>query len=192
VKPRSEAASFGLRFVERAVDLQKAVHGVLDEFKQPVLVEEFIEGREVNVSLLGNNPPEVLPVLELMLQEAERKTYDREVKFSHGNGQIRRVCPASLPEETAAQIRDVSVRAFEALNICDYGRVDIRLDRQLRPYILEMNSMASINPTSSFVEAARVTGYTYTRLMNRILEVAVERYAAEQPEFFRVPAKSPV
>ena len=185
VKPRGEAASFGLNIVEKEEELKTAVEAVQKEFKQSVLVEEYIDGREVNVSLLGNGPPEPLPVLELMLGESDRKIYDQQVKFAHGKQAIKRVCPAPLPEETVALLQHIAVRAFEALNIYDYGRVDIRLDRFLRPYILEMNSMASINPTSSFVKAAQVAGYSYGRLMNRIIDAAVERYAGEEPEFFR-------
>ena len=192
VKPRGEAASFGLKIVEEEEYLKTNVEAVLNEFKQSVLVEEYIDGREVNVSLIGNDPPEALPVLELNLKEADLKICDQEVKFARGRKKIEKVCPASLPEETMSFLQHVAVQAFEALNIYDYGRVDIRLDRFLRPFILEMNSMASINPTSSFVKAAKVAGYSYGQLMNRILDVTIERYAAEEPDIFRVPEKNAV
>lgn len=184
VKPRGEAASFGLKIVHDEQSLREAVTEVLEEYKQPALVEEFISGREVNVGVLGNDNPQALPVLELILENSEDKVYTFEHKFSRVGRKIKKQCPADLPAETAAFIQKVAVDAFKVLNIYDYGRVDIRLDEYNQPYILELNSMASVNPASSFVSAAKKAGYSYDRLINRILEVAIERYAIEEPEIF--------
>jgi len=185
VKPRSEAASFGLKVVENESQLREAVAYVLDDFKQTALVEEFIDGREVNVAVLGNNPPKALPVLELILAEKGQKVYSYEVKFAKkSKDKIRRICPAELPSETTAYLQKIAVEAFHVLNVHDYGRVDIRLDQYNQPFILEMNSMASINPSSSFVHAAKTGGYNYNRLINEIVKVTVERYGIEEPEFF--------
>ena len=185
VKPRSEAASFGLKVVENESQLKEAVAHVLDDFKQTALVEEFIDGREVNVAVLGNNPPKALPVLELVLSEKEHKVYGYDIKFAKkSKDKIGRNCPAELPPETTAYLQKLAVEAFQVLNVHDYGRVDIRLDEYNRPFILEMNSMASINPGSSFVQAAKTGGYSYNRLINEIVKVTVERYGIEEPEFF--------
>lgn len=185
VKPRSEAASFGLQVVEDEKSLKAAVTRVLEDFKQPALVEEFISGREVSVSILGNNPPEPFPILELVLAEKNQRVYSYDVKFAKSSKKkIKKICPAELPPETAAYIQKIAVDAYQALNIYDYGRIDIRLDEFNRPFILEMNSMASINPTSSFIRAAKAAGYTYEELINRIIDVAIGRYALEEPDFF--------
>ena len=185
IKPRGEAASFGLRIVENDEDLKAAARYIFEEFKQPALVEEFIDGREVNVAIIGNNPPEPLSVLELVLAEKKQKVYTYDIKFTKDEKlKIRRVCPARFPKETAAYIQKIAIEAYQALHVYDYGRVDIRLDAYNRPFILEMNSMASINPTSSFVSAAEVAGIDYAGLINRIIDVAVERYAIEEPAFF--------
>jgi D-alanine-D-alanine ligase len=98
---------------------------------------------------------------------------------------VKMVCPAELPPETAVYLKKLAVRTFEVLNIYDFGRVDFRLDRYNQPYILEMNSMASINPGSSFVRAAMKAGFSYEHLINRIIEVAIDRYAKEEPDFFK-------
>lgn len=185
VKPRGEAASFGLKIVHDEITLKAAVNEIFEEYKQPALAEEFIVGREVNVSLLGNNPPQALPVLELVLNEGANSVYDHETKFMKMPGKnAKKICPAELPRETGAYLQKLAVQAFEVLNIYDFGRVDFRLDQYNQPYILEMNSMASINPHSSFVTAASRAGYSYNQLINRIVEVAIQRYAAEEPDFF--------
>jgi D-alanine-D-alanine ligase len=145
-------------------------------------VEEFIEGREVNVGVLGNNPPEPLPVLELVLDD---EIYSHDAKFATGRKKkVKKICPADLPKETSEYIQDLAVRVFELLNIHDFARIDFRLDRFNRPFILEANSMASLNPGSSFVYAASKGGLSYGKLIGRIVEVAVERYAADEPEYF--------
>jgi len=185
VKPRGEAGSFGLKIIHDTPALQAAVTEIIEEYRQPALVEEFIEGREVNVCVLGNSPPRPLPVLELILEGGPTAVYTHDVKFNlKPEAKVKKVCPADLPPETAAFLQDLAVRAFEALNMYDYGRIDFRLDRYNQPYILEINSMASINPHSSFVTAARRAGLSYNKLINRIIDVAVQRYAVEEPEFF--------
>jgi D-alanine-D-alanine ligase len=186
VKPRGEAASFGLKIVNDDDSLREAVAQLFAEFKQPTLAEEFIEGREVNVAVLGNHPPKALPVLELAMNDGPRAIYNYEAKFPKSGGKrVKMICPANLPPETAAYIQELAVQAFQVLNVYDYGRVDFRLDKFNRPHLLEMNSMASVNPHSSFVTAAKTAGFSYQQLINQLIEVAVERYSLEEPDFFK-------
>lgn len=185
VKPRSEAASFGLKVVDDEDALREAVAEIIGNFKQPALAEEFIEGREINVSVLGNHPPQALPVLELVMEEGPKGIYSHDHKFgSRMAKKVKKICPAKLPVETASFLQKLAVRTFEVLDIYDYGRVDFRLDQYNQPYILEMNSMASINPHSSFVTSAKKSGLSYTQLINRIIAVAVDRYSREAPDYF--------
>jgi D-alanine-D-alanine ligase len=188
VKPRGEAASFGLRIVHDDQFLKEAVNHILTDYKQTALVEEFIEGREICVGILGNETPQVFPVLELLLGSDKDKIYTHESKFAtSARKSATKVCPADLPSETGAFIQKIAAQAFRVLNIHDFARIDFRLDHYLQPYILEVNSMASLNPSSSFVHAARKAGYGYDRLINRIIEVACQRYAAEEPDYFDRP-----
>ncbi len=191
VKPRGEAASFGLRIVDDADSLKDAVDQILLNYRQPALIEEFIEGREINVGVIGNHKPEAFPVLELLLGEGEGGIYTYERKFAKSaRKSARKVCPAELPAETAAYIQKVAIQAFQLLNVNDVARVDFRLDRYNQPYVLEVNSMPSLNPRSSFVYAAKKAGCSYDRLINRIVEVACERYAEEEPEYFNRDANT--
>lgn len=186
VKPRGEAASFGLKIVNDDQSLRETVSNLITEYKQPILVEEFIEGREVNVAVLGNHPPKAFPVLELKMDNGPRAIYSYEAKFpKSGEKRVKMICPAKLPPETTAYVQELAVQAFEVLNVYDFGRVDFRLDKYNRPFLLEMNSMASINPHSSFITAAQKAGISYNQLINRIIEVAVERYSKEEPDFFK-------
>ena len=192
VKPRGEAASFGLKIVHDEASLRDAVDKTLSEYKQTVLVEEFIQGREINVGVLGNDPPGPFPVLELMLDGGEHRVYSHEAKFARSSrSKAKKVCPADLPAETSAYIQKIAVQAVQALSVYDFARVDFRLDRFNQPYILEVNSMASLNPGSSFVHGARKAGYGYDQLVNRIVEVACLRYAAEEPDFFNSDKDGP-
>ena len=134
IKPKMESVSFGLKVVYHEDELRDAVKFVIEEFNQPALVEQFIQGREFAVGLLGNTPVEVFPVLEFDLggdpnaiQTVDNKKYNPKSK----------VCPAEISEELAQKMKDLSLLAFKALNLRDFSRVDIRLDKDNNIYLLE-------------------------------------------------------
>ncbi len=178
VKPRSEAASFGLSVVDDHHSLRKAVETVVETFQQSALVEEFIAGREVNISLIGNDPPSVLPILELEVSGGTN-VLSHDLKFDHTGNRVKKICPAQLDAALRERLRGIAVRAYGALNVYDHARVDIRIDEFGDPWVLELNSMASINPASSLVHAARAAGLEYDALINEILESACARYRRE-------------
>ena len=177
VKPKMESVSFGLRVVDNEGDLKDAVEFIVKEFEQQALVEQFIRGREFAVGLIGNNPVEPLPILEIDLKndpdaiqtEDHKRTKPRE-----------KICPANIPDDLATEMCFQSIAAFKALQLRDFARVDIRMDEQNRIQILEINSMASLGGTGSYVHAAAVAGYDYTALVNKMLDVAAVRYFANQ------------
>jgi D-alanine-D-alanine ligase len=184
VKPRSEAASLGLTVVRDEKGLKEALADILETFKQPALAERYIEGRELNVSIYGNAPPLVLPVLEVQMEGANPNVFSHDLKFNHTGTRVRKVCPAKLPPGLSVHIQELALRAYQVLNIYDHARVDIRLDKNNNPFLLELNSMVSVNPTSSLVYAAKSVGIDYDRLINEILDAAVRRYAQEAPDIF--------
>jgi D-alanine-D-alanine ligase len=177
VKPKMEAVSYGLRVVNTKTELQEAVHFVVSEFNQQALVEQFIRGREFCVGLLGNGDPEVFPVLEIDLEgdpDAIQTVFDKR-KSPRG-----KICPAQIPQKLADEMIRLSKETFKALGLRDFARVDIRMDEDEHIYILEINSMASLGLTGAYVNAAKVAGYDYTRVVNKILEVASVRYFSEK------------
>ncbi|MFP4077706.1 MAG: M20/M25/M40 family metallo-hydrolase [Candidatus Izemoplasmataceae bacterium] len=175
VKPKSEAVSYGLRIVKNEAELLAGVENIYSEFKSPTLVEEYIDGREVNVGLLGNNPVRALPPLELVFTEGE-KIFTFEDKTKRHNERVESVCPADLPEALSEKVKNLAIKTFKALGCFDSARVDFRIDKAGNPYVLEVNSMASLGKHASYVKAATVIGLPYNKLVQAIIQVATERY----------------
>jgi len=177
VKPKMEAVSFGLQIVHDIDGLRRAVAQTIEEFQQQVLVERFIPGREFAVGLLGNNPPEVFPVLEIDLLGDPNAIQTMEDKKKRPRGKI---CPADIPADLSEKLVNLSIRAFNALHLRDFARVDIRVDANGQVYILEINSMASLGASGSYVHAASKMGMDFKQLVNKMLDVAVVRYFTDQ------------
>ena len=175
VKPKDEAVSFGLRIVNNEEELREGVNKIYNMFKAPTLVEEYIEGREVNVGLLGNDPVEALPPVEIVFGEGEQ-IFTYEDKINASGRELGKICPAPLDPALNERIKELAVDAFKALGCFDSARVDFRLDKEGNPYILEVNSMASLGPGGSYVYAAERVGLDYGGLVNRLIEIASQRY----------------
>ncbi len=176
VKPRHESTSFGLRLVEHPAALQEAVRSVASLFGQPALVEEYIEGREVCVALLGNGTPEILPVVEQDFGGRALRILTYEDKFHKSAVEAEKICPAPLDDALLTRLHEISRRTFHAVHVRDYARVDLRIDANNRPWVLEINTMASLGGGGSYVLAARHAGYDFDALVNRIVDVAHIRY----------------
>ena len=173
-KPRMGALSLGIQLVNDTCELKKVVEKILEEFHQDVIVEEFIKGREFSVGLLGNvNDLETFPVLEFDFGgdiNAMQSTYLKKYK------PVKKICPASISEEVAIRMREMSKKVFHILGLKDYARTDIRMDLGENIHLLEVNSQASLGETGSFIHAAKVTGRSFEEIINRILDVAIKRY----------------
>ena len=176
-KPKMEAVSLGIEVVHNKEDLKDLVAKLVEEFHQPILVEQFIAGREFAIGLLGNRDPEILPILEIDLAGDPNAIQSLEDKLSKPKNKI---CPAKVDDKLAEELRRLTRETFKVLGIYDFCRVDYRMDSDGNLYILELNSMASLGPTGSYVQAAQVAGYTYESMVNRMLDVAVERYFGSQ------------
>ena len=177
VKPKMEAVSIGLRVVHNAKDLREAINFIITEFQQQALVEEFIPGREFAVGLLGNGQSlETLPIVEIDLEGDAFGIQTLDDKMTHPK---HKICPAVIPPGVEKNLRDLSIGAFNALGLFDIARVDFRMDAEGGLHILEINSMASLNPTGSYVLAGKVAGMNFNDLVNRILDTAAIRYFGE-------------
>ena len=171
VKPKMEAMSSGIRIVHDEEECRAAVAEIIKAFNQHVLVEQFVAGREFTVGLLGNDDVEALPVVELDMEGDPMG-----IRADEARRPRRKVCPAELPPEKLGELQDISRRAFRALGLSDFGRVDLRMDERGTPYVLEINSMADLGQTGAYVHSAEVAGYSYESLINRVLNVAAARY----------------
>ncbi|MFC2157347.1 ATP-grasp domain-containing protein [Acidobacteriota bacterium] len=176
VKPKNEAVSMGIEVVQNLEGLQKAAHHILQDFNQSVLVEQFIKGREINVGLLGNNPPEALPPCEIVFGEGGPSIYTIDDKKGLSGRTIDWICPARIGEELTLESQRLAKEAFTALGCYDMARVDMRLDDKGQLYILEVNSLPSLGKHGSYTIAASNAGLDFAALVNRMVEVASARY----------------
>jgi D-alanine-D-alanine ligase len=149
----------------------------MEQFSQEILVEQFIPGREFAVGLLGNgNSVEILPIVEMDLKGDPNRI---QTITDKKQTPVDKICPALLTSEQTAEIKRICLAAFRKLGLYDFTRVDFRMDKDGRFYVLELNSMASLGVTGSYYTAAKAAGYTYDTLINKILDVATLRYFGE-------------
>jgi D-alanine-D-alanine ligase len=175
VKPKNESTSFGIKVVHDEAELRDASQVIFDEFGQAVLVEQYIDGREINVGLIGNRPPEALPPAELDFGDGP-KIYTLDDKRHKSGRDVGVVCPARLTSEQTARAQQVARDAFEALGCADCARVDLRLSHDDEFYVLEINSLPSLGEHGSYTHAAAAIGLDFAKLINRLVEVASARY----------------
>lgn len=176
VKPKHEAVSFGIRVCNDEAELREAAGAIFEMFGQAVLVERFIEGREVNVGLLGNGPPEALPACELSFGSTGPTVYSYEDKVGKSGRKVELICPAPIGDEMTERAQALAKKAFAAVGCFDCARVDMRIDDKGEIHILEINSLPSLGPRGSYVYAAGVYGLDFPALVNRMVEVASARY----------------
>jgi D-alanine-D-alanine ligase len=176
VKPKSEAVSFGLKVVHDEDELREGAAVIFEKYKQPVLVEQYIEGREINVGVVGNSPPETFPPVELIFPAEGHQIYTYEDKTGHSGRTISHACPAPIGEELLREAQEIAVKAFQALGCADCARVDMRMNKDGKLYILETNSLPSLGEHGSYLVGAEYVGLDYAGMVNRLVEVASARY----------------
>ncbi|HEX7077497.1 MAG TPA: D-alanine--D-alanine ligase [Candidatus Eisenbacteria bacterium] len=184
VKPKREDGSIGIEFnavagsIKELMERIDALHADLDS---PVLIEEYIEGRELYVGVLGNDPPQALPIVELDLAdlpEGAPRIAGTEVKWERGTEAYQRTklrLPDDLSEETAVAIQETAVRACRALDVRDYARVDLRLAPDGTWYTLEVNPNPWLHSTAEFAMAAKAAGRDHASLIQEIVRTATSR-----------------
>ena len=166
VKPAAEGSTIGVSIVKEEEDLEGALKEAY-KYGDTVLVEEFIEGREITVGILGEEP---LPVIEII---PETGFYDYRAKYTPGL--TRYEVPAKLPRETAIMVQDMALLAHRALGCRDVSMVDFRLAEDGTPYILEVNAIPGMTETSLLPKAAAAAGISFEELVLRILESALKK-----------------
>jgi D-alanine-D-alanine ligase len=184
VKPAREDGSIGIEFsavVNSIRELMERIDWLHSNFDSPVLIEEYIEGREMYVGVIGNDKPEALPVVELdlsKLPDGTPRIAAAEVKWGKGTKAYRDTKSAiavDLPEETTLALQQTAVAAYQALEVRDYGRVDMRLQPDGRVQVIEVNPNPWLSSRAEFAMAARKSGRTYNRLIEEIVELATAR-----------------
>jgi D-alanine-D-alanine ligase len=190
VKPLYEGSSKGIKnnsVVLNRSDLAVRVREIQAHYEQPVIIEQFLAGREFTVGVLGNPPDrEILPIVEIdhsQLPAEANPIYSYEAKWVWDRPEKPLAifqCPADLTDSLKARIENVVNRTCDVLRIKDWGRIDLRLDDGGEPNILEINPLPGILPNpednSCLPKAARAAGYSYSALIHRVVDAAAARY----------------
>jgi D-alanine-D-alanine ligase len=190
MKPPQEDASLGIthKSVVRDVrELLEKIGELQTEYQSPALAEEFIEGREFYVGVLGNQNARALPIIELDFSKfpadkpriaswAAKWGDDGDEKGAEFAG-TESIFPDDLPDELRDRMQKVAVEAFHALRLRDYARIDMRVTDEGEVFIIEVNPNCYLEAKSEFARAAERDGIPYDALIGQIVELASARYA---------------
>lgn len=180
IKPESEGSSLGIdhdSVVYNEEDLYKKMKKVIKTFDQPALVEEFLIGREFTVGVLGNDELEVLPIIEIKYDDSDESIMTVDIKAEDSLGQE---CPANLDEEVLEQIQNDCKMAYKVLDCQDFARIDVRMDKDNVPHFIEINTLPGMQRGySDFPKMAKVQGYEYEDLIEKLILLAIERNKKE-------------
>ena len=183
VKPSAEHCSFGITdgaVVSNIDELRERVNTIIQTYGGEALVEDFIEGREFNVSIWGNGTLKPMPLYEIDfsdIPDPRQQLVDYDAKWTKGSFSYEHTpsrCPALVDDELAERIRSVAMAAYRALHLRDYGRIDMRV-RNGQPYVLDVNSNCDITIDGGFAKTAAVAGYDYGAMASRIVNLAARR-----------------
>lgn len=190
VKPVGEGSSKGIfnsSVVHNKKELKEIIEFNTANYSQPSLIEEFLPGREFTAAIMGNGADaEVLPIIEIIydgLPQEMNKIYSFEAKWildKRENPLDIFQCPAKLDSELERKIKETALAAYKILKCRDWSRIDIRLDADGEPNIIEVNPLPGILPdpkdNSCFPKAARTAGLNYNQMLNKALNIAIKRY----------------
>jgi len=189
VKPLHEDGSLGISEKSVVFDdetLGRQIQYVIDKYHQPALVEEFIDGRELNVSLIETNGKVgVLPISEIdysELPEGLAKICGYEAKWVPESLEYQRskpICPAPLEWLMKKRLEHIAVRVFKLFGCRDYARVDIRVDREGKIYVIDVNPNPDISPQAGMTRAIKAQGMAYEEFIGGLLERALQRKDGE-------------
>ena len=178
VKLRCEGSSKGLSersLVNTPQELRRQVQWLVETYKDAtIFIEEFIEGTEFTVAIVGNEHPEAYPVVQIALDgqtELGRKFFT----FAYLRSGADYVCPAPIPEPLAKRMQELALRTYHAVECRDFGRVDFRVDRAGDPYVLEINPLPSLSTEDVFNFVAKTKGWTHAQIITQIFETALVR-----------------
>lgn len=176
VKPPREGSSVGVHIVRTETELTAALADA-KKFGPETLVEEFIEGKELTVGLLGD---QALPVIHI---EPVSGFYDLSNKYPwlSGTGKTNYHCPADLDAATAAMVQTAAMNAMKALGVEVYGRADVMLRADGEPFVLEINTIPGMTVSSLLPKAARAAGIEFPQLCERIIELSLQARSKAQP-----------
>jgi D-alanine-D-alanine ligase len=179
VKPACEGSSKGIRLdslVHEPHQVIDTVENLLESYNQPVMLEEFIEGDEVTVGIVGNSPAHIAGIMRIIPRQKDRPfVYSLEVKRDWKK-LVDYECPALLDKAVLDRIKAYSLNVFNTLGCRDFARIDFRIGRDGTPYFLEINPLPGLGTYSDLIIMAIKMGLTHEGLIGNVLDAALERY----------------
>ena len=169
VKPATQGSSVGTSIVRESKNIVPALE-LAFSLDEEILVEKFIAGTELTVTVLGKDSLKTLPVIEIV---PKNEYYDYESKYMPGMSD--HIIPARISEPEREKVEEISCKAYEAVGCRGYARIDLILDREGNPYILEINTLPGMTGTSLVPDAARAAGIKFPELLDFFVKMALEK-----------------
>ncbi len=183
VKPSNQGSTIGITIVERPEEMATALDLAL-QYDTEVLVEQYVSGMEITAPVLGNDSLECLPLVEIVPSSG---VYDYEAKYTPGA--TEEIVPARLSDELTTLSQEIAVRAHRALGCRGFSRTDLIVDANGQPWVLEVNTIPGMTPTSLLPNSAAAAGIPFPELLDRMVELALENHRAlTQPTEITDPA----
>ncbi|MFO7761113.1 MAG: D-alanine--D-alanine ligase [Desulfobia sp.] len=170
IKPVSQGSSLGLNIIHNLAEFGPALSNSF-QIDREVLVEPYIKGREITVGVIGNQKLTALPVVEI-IPDQQHPFFDYTAKYTPGA--TSEICPADFPEEITFEARDYGVKAHRALGLRGYSRTDMIVSETGEIFIMETNTIPGMAATSLFPLAAQEYGLSFSALIDRLIELAIE------------------
>jgi len=190
VKPAHEDASSGIEkesVVYNYEQLHARIKKSFEEYNPPILVEEFIEGRELHISVLGNDPPVILPIIEFDFSELPSDhpniiSYDAKWNpLEESFHRVHAICPAKLTKRLEKKVKAISLEAYRITGCYDYARLDLRITKDNKVFVLEVNPNPDLTEGVSFMESAEQYELSFGEALAKIVECALSRPAPSIP-----------
>lgn len=184
VKPALEDASVGIEnqsIVNNNLQLRERINYILKYFQQPALVEEFIDGRELNVAVFGDKKPKALPISEIDFSKMPDELHNivsYQAKWDPHHESYHKTipkCPAKLPKKIELKAKETALAAFKIMGCRDYARVDMRLSKENELFVLEVNPNPDLTEDAGFMRSAAAAGLTYAQALKKIALLAWDR-----------------
>ncbi len=168
VKPARQGSALGIKLANSTEELPQALIGALS-YDHKVLLEKFIKGREITVSILGNDPPQALPIVEIV---TEKSFFDFEAMYTMGS--TKYFVPARLDKKLTKKCQEIAIKTHEVLGGRDVSRVDMIISDST-PYVLELNTSPGMTETSLLPMAASEAGIEFEELVDQLIQMALKR-----------------
>lgn len=166
VKPNREGSSFGFSIIKEKSDLEKSVNNAF-KYDKEILIEDYVKGQEFTVAILDDDGPVALPVIQII---PKNEYYDFESKYTEGGSE--HVCPANIETSLEKSLKEYAINAHKALGCRHYSRVDFIVTDQMEIFMLEVNTLPGMTPTSLFPDAANAYGLNYDQLISHLIKLA--------------------